>query len=159
MTRRVVKPQRDCFDNLGDGSSLYDFKTSKPIRCPYGEPGDLLWVRETFCESPGGPIYKATEEDDGMLEPDNEIKWTPSIFMPKKHARIWLEIRHIFVERLQTIFPADAIAEGIELNALEDGEIDGDEVIDRFAVLWESINGPGSWKINPWVWAVEFQRI
>lgn len=169
QTRRAVKHQRESYDNLGDGVSLYDFQSGLPISCPYGQPGDLLWVRETFCKSPDGPIYKATEREAGILEPGDSIKWTPSIYMPKRYARIWLEINDVRVDRLQDIGGPDIEAEGIIESCCDGREcccrgayvdpFDGepiDDPIAEFTKLWESINGVGSWDKNPWVWVIEF---
>lgn len=78
-------------------------------------------------------------------------KWVPSIHMPRWASRITLEIVGVSVERLQDISEADAKAEGVE-NPFG-GWVGG------YQKLWESINGPGSWNANPWVWVVEFKRI
>lgn len=133
-----------------------------------------------------GPVYAESEEgraclsgglapsEDDCTEVDPwEIKRRPSIFMPRSMARIHLEVVGVRVERLQDIGEADAIAEGIE--RVEDffgcpcwkayGEPAGSDVvfpddpIGSYASLWTSINGPGSWDANPWVWAIEFRRI
>ena len=122
--------------------------------CPYGAPGDRLWVRETFgtrivndWPNPVGPIiYRA----DGNWE-HNPGRWHPSIHMARRWSRITLEITSIRVERLQEISEADCRAEGL-----------GDSV-DRahhwYRVLWDQINGPGSWDASPWVWVIEFKRV
>lgn len=134
--------------------------------CPYGQPGDRLWVRETWQHSnhPFGPLdktcaifYRADYSADphgmdGEKSPEGKYRqWRPSIHMPRWASRILLEITGIRVERLQDISEADCRAEGL-----------GDTV-DRahhwYRVLWEQINGPGSWEANPWVWVVEFKRI
>ena len=115
-----------------------DFLPRQNYQC-----GDELWVRETFGNPIGKepPIYRATDED-----PDYPIMWNPSIFMPKKYARIWLEIINVRVERLNEISVSDAKAEGVEYSS--------------FATLWDSINGKKHpWSSNPWVWVVEFKRV
>jgi hypothetical protein len=93
----------------------------------------------------------------------------PSIFMPRVASRITLEITSVRVERLQDISEADALAEG-SIGLPESLYTNVDNLPDRwdtaalesstfdFAVLWKSINGPGSWEANPWVWVIEFQR-
>jgi hypothetical protein len=139
---------------------------------PFGQIGDLLWVRETF--RPKGhsfPIgkhfeYKATAEADG--NPINE-PWKPSIFMPKDAARIWLKITNIKVERLNDISDEDAKNEGIKLSEHSSENVDLWYRYDdgsytflpqtSFRTLWESINGKNSWNSNPWVWVIEFERI
>ena len=159
--------------------------------CPYGQPGDRLWVREATIkvEDHGyeGPVY--VESDDGRAcldgglapAPDDcvevepwELRIRPSIHMPRSYCRITLEITGVRVERLQDISEASCIAEGVEGHYIEDGWYwrnyllsDDDAAVspmlisakDSFRSLWESINGPGSWNTNPWVWAVAFRRI
>ncbi len=151
--------------------------------CPYGQPGDRLWVRETWRSgwSYGGDYqtvqYRATETahvgdpDHAVCEvmvgkfgiPDNTPhsiisggKWKPSIHMPRWASRITLEIVSVSVERLQDISKDDAIAEGVRPcgYGLNDGTAQR-----AFKSLWQSINGPESWDANPWVWVVEFKRI
>lgn len=132
------------------------------IVCPYGEPGDRLWVRETWqkrlVESGGfGYTYKANDHPF-----DKATKWKPSIFMPREACRILLEVTDVRVERLQDISEEDAMAEGISLpnyaeQAIKDVQYPEPSAI--YAELWESINGKGSWEKNPWVWVVSFRRI
>ena len=137
-------------------------------RCPYGQPGDRLWVREAFREALGfetEPLsfcrYKAS---DPLAD---EHKWTPSIHMPRWASRILLEITAVRVERLQDISEADARAEGVtDGGCLNCGEPEpcacaqpAPDARDSFCRLWQSINGPGSWADNPWVWIVEFKRV
>lgn len=120
-----------------------------------------------------GPYYRATE-----VAPDT-LRWRPSIHMPRWASRITLEIAGVRVERLQDISEADAIAEGIERGVGFPGwyryPLPGDSeglaesgrlgkvptAFPKLAyrALWESINGPGSWDANPWVWVVEFKTV
>jgi hypothetical protein len=94
-------------------------------------------------------------------------KWRPSLFLPKRFARITLEITGVRVERLQEISEADSIFEGIKRKEMHDGRTvfsagEGNWSMsprDSYRAVWESINGPGSWDANPWVWAVEFKRV
>lgn len=124
------------------------------IKCPYGQPGDLLYVKETYCPAASyGPhstrprLYKADLQDDRLEQFKHwGNKWTPSIHMPKAAARIWLQITEVRVERLQDITEQDATAEG----ALSRYE---------FAQLWQRINGRQSWGANPWVWAIHFKLL
>ena len=85
----------------------------------------------------------------------------PSIFMPRAACRILLEIVSVRVERLQGISEQDAIAEGAMFWAHEqETQVkDTSDARHAFMDLWQSINGPGSWDANPWVWVVEFRRI
>jgi hypothetical protein len=137
------------------------------VKCPYGQPGDRLWVRETFCDLGDGEIeYRA----DGECDPNVVPRWTPSIHMPRAASRILLEIVSVRVERLQDISAADAKAEGVrpdevrQISCFGLGQKDRDALRKEAAVrpytaLWESINGAGSWNANPWVWVVEFKQV
>ena len=155
MTRRVVKPQ----------SLIISGHPPRSIRqCPYGAPGDRLWVRETFAHlthndtgEGEGYIYRA----DGW---DDDVKWKPSIFMPRWASRITLEITDVRVERLQDITNGDAITEGVWTISPNKGRdyMDGGSTIcpcGLFRSLWEKINGRESWDNNPWVWVIEFRKI
>lgn len=179
--------------------------------CPYGKPGDILWVRESWrirywdfdcgeytveykdgsrqvCELPQdkeGWMLKNWEKAiaKGYLAPSEESEeifqftdkpqpFCPSIHMPKEACRIFLRVKSVRVERLQDISHEDSLSEGIiEYN---DGtfknyftkkglrESDGVECLlpnGSFQSLWSSINGIESWKANPWVWVIEFERI
>jgi hypothetical protein len=135
------------------------------FRCKFGQPGDRLWVRETWAFNPDHPgqhsraIYRADPECKYDAE-----RWTPSIHMPRAASRILLEITSVRVERLQDISDYDAIAEGIGLNATAVGvpmTTPAGETMPRvmYRDLWQGINGPGSWDANPWVWVVEFKRV
>jgi hypothetical protein len=156
-------------------------------RCPYGQPGDRLWVRETWAAKPEydhlppreipttAKIYRAADQELGML---NCTKHRPSISMPRWASRITLEITGVRVERLQDISKEDAKAEGVQPNcSMLDHSGCGDHgneyihymrsaddfpafsALESFQSLWQSINGPDSWDANPWVWVVEFRRL
>jgi hypothetical protein len=130
--------------------------------CPYGQPSDRLWVRETHSVVPDSDetagyssvLYAA---DGG--EPYG--KWKPSIHMFREHSRILLEVTGVRVERLQDISEADAADEGVEY--YEPSHTVGLQPCSahRYAYedLWREINGSGSWDANPWVWVVEFRRL
>lgn len=144
-----------------------------PILCPYGKPGDILWVRETFVNVPytcaGKSAFKVAFPDKcspGVLA---RLPRKPSIHMPKDAARIWLKIKAIRAEPLNDISEEDAKAEGVL--EYEDGtfknyfkakglrECDGVECLTAkasFQSLWCSINGIDSHESNPWIWVVEF---
>ncbi|WP_434715475.1 hypothetical protein [Paraburkholderia sp. A3RO-2L] len=141
---------------------------SEHIRCPYGKPGDRLWVRETwqgpmweegtwdadtdyhtpkYCEyrADGGPTPEYVDFEDNLRQ-----GWKPSIHMPRWASRITLEVSGVRIERLQSISEADAEAEGIE----------GGHATVQFRGLWDSVALRGAdWDANPWVWVVEFKRI
>lgn len=144
------------------------------IPCPFGGVGDRLWVRESWCQdSRGAPMMNG--EDcvfyKGAHPPGTwPSYWKPSLHMPRWACRTVLEITEIRVQRLQDISEEDAKAEGIEYhNGLAVGHsgyrhVQAHEYVyatatEAFKVLWESINGAESWKLNPWVWALTFKRI
>ena len=140
-------------------------------RCPFGEVGDTIWVRETWCDpsNTGYPIlYKAdfpmVYRNDAEGEPDIVLKeegykWKPSIFMPKDACRLFLKITNIRVERLQDISELDAECEGAKKMPLEHlgGAFPNHK--SGFESLWQSINGKESWDCNPYVWVIEFEKI
>ena len=154
--------------------------TDSALRCPYGAPGDALWVRETWAplgdiltEVIGRPrVFRAdadlVRDDSGdrvgwwlgetFLEgSERPFRWRPSLHMPRWASRITLDVVSVRVERLQAISEADAEAEGVSAD-LESRTL----ARDAFRELWDSINGkrPGcSWDDDPWVWVVEFRRI
>lgn len=172
QTRRVVKPLPVILNRSAnafeiDAAAMTDGRIMKLNR--YGAPGDRLWVRETWGFNPDFPgqfghiCFRADpgHEHDG-------IKWVPSIHMPRKASRITLEVVSVRVERLSDICVADCIAEGIEGTRLENVQVWRDyknhgkvflSARDSYVSLWESINGPGSWDLNPWAWVVEFKRV
>ena len=141
-------------------------------RCPYGQAGDQLWVREAFSgphcmdSSAGCKAVPPSKWGDGSRiwywadGNPTEGDWTrprPSIHMPRWASRILLEITAVRVERLQDISETDAEAEGIQ--EIVDAGVDHDGTPrDAYRALWEQINGADSWSANPWVWVVEFNR-
>lgn len=187
QTRRIIK---DCtvgrdpiskFIKIGKKFiGCYPEDVPELIRecCPYGVPGDRIWVRETWAEAgasaPDLKLYRANypEHVPSIYEnvpPAEEIRWTPSIHMPRTASRILLEITDVRVERLNAISEEDAEAEGIDMEALYDSQDCYDCIADHnmtgrptvtgaFKYLWESIYGEEGWKSNPWVWVIEFKR-
>lgn len=144
-----------------------------PVSCPYGQPGDSLWVRETHAIVPR-TAYRCSDGVQQVLRPDDDHDaaifrasfdrsgnpgWRPSIHMPRWASRITLEITGLRVERLQAISEADAAAEGCPGGH---GSIPGYAYSatpgEQFIELWKSINGADSWAANPWVWVVDFRR-
>ncbi|WP_289241972.1 hypothetical protein [Delftia sp.] len=138
--------------------------------CPYGQPGDRLWVREAFMHEPADcweasvsipcrPAETVYRADFPNSQPGEG--WKPSIHMPRNPGRILLEITSVRIERLQDISEQDAAAEGVATwapGALSPESLNADPS-DQFRWLWCSINGPDSWGANPWVWVVEFKRV
>lgn len=131
--------------------------------CPYGVPGDRLWVREAFhITSFGAGVAQISYAADGARGPaqgvsDHKLPETcrkvPSIHMPRHCCRLVLEITAVRVERLQDICEADAWAEGVEFVSMPPVT-----AVTQFEELWESLHGTGSWQQNPWVWVLEFTR-
>lgn len=137
--------------------------------CPYGKPGDRLWVRETWTIQDEHPemrrkpeqgdsfAFRATGQS-GYYGPTNKIvRWRPSIHMPRLASRINLEITGVRIERLNNISPSDSLAEGCPYH--HKTGFSPEDAVKWYADLWESINGTGSWAANPWVWVVEFKRV
>lgn len=159
---------------------------TRPLRCPYGSPGDLLWVRETWAAvwktafPPDDPRdvnieYRADtranypgnwEDEEARGNPDAP-KWRPSIFMPRRASRLTLELTDIRVERLRNISETDAIAEGYppscwapdfsKVPHLESLPHGRLSAVAWYRALWDQINGAGAWNSNPWVWALSFR--
>lgn len=177
QTRRVIKPQpNEAWTVQGPRviEGFYaDGDCKSDLRCPYGQPGDRLWVRETwahetdFGTATGKALYRADgdnrETECGM--PTD--KWRPSIYMPRWASRITLEIVGVRVERVQDITEYDAMAEGIDaehadgLGFVAIGPNGYRPFVTAFRELWDSINAKRGygWSVNPFVWVVEFKRI
>lgn len=183
QTRRIVKPQLTTDVRSG---ALGHWSIQPDVRefvCPFGAPGDRLWVKEAHAFSVVDPdgldwhddpenwdvIYRADEHQPagGWRDADGKpmtAPWRPSIHMPRWASRITLEIVGVRVERLQSISEEDARAEGAKCA----DEATGREVIFpgaskagsyrlHYRHIWEQINGPDSWDANPWV--IEFRRV
>lgn len=153
-----------------------DFPEIDLVPCPYGQPGDRLWVRETWARvgntDPGYLVYRATYPSclpSGLERVPADIRdagyrWRPSIHMPRANSRILLEITAVRVERLQDISEQQAGAEGIQHDhrmwfATDEGGPAFTWPQHAFEHLWRKINGAESWEANPWVWVVEFKRV
>jgi hypothetical protein len=155
------------FERPGDYDGAHVMRGGFGFRCPYGQPGDRLWVKETwrvcggkeyeYQQDPSQVMYRATHQEDGFPFTWESYVWRPSIYMPRWASRITLEVTAIRVERLQDISEADAIAEGAPWAACGAPQEGSHKA--GFAQLWESIHGPGSWEANPWVWVVEFRQV
>lgn len=156
QTRRIAKLHTD---RLGDEymTQLADGSLIETVRlCPYGQPGDRLWCKETHLPKASGILYRA---DINPVEAAGLGAmyggWKPSIFCRREYSRITLEVVSVRIERLQSISDADASAEGCSITEMRSGDC----LASVYARLWESINGHGSWNANPWVWVVEFKNL
>ena len=173
-----TKGWRGMLPDRGDGNS-YCIEVRPPC-----EPGDILWVRETWSHNGGEYRYKA---DDEMPDGWHTTAWRPSIHMPKEAARIFLRVKDVRVERLQSGFSKDGAAimefqkEGVEIGETcteciaqyghpccidpdgntECGELDNPRY--EFSRLWDTTIKHADldkygWSANPWVWVIEFER-
>lgn len=154
----LLVPEQVCIGHIRTGEALV---------CPFGQPGDRLWVRESFTDlrgtgiqhrpDPSGPFQRYAYSADTLpgsagyeARKDYGIKWRPSIHMPREACRLVLEITAVRVERLRAITVQDIAAEGIscypDINPFHD-----------FEELWTSTGG--DWASNPWVWVLEFKQV
>lgn len=191
QTRRVIRPQPEAYSsfhrflksirwksviNCGEDSARVHLRAY----CPYGKPGDRLWVRESLrrcIDSKGGiPLALYDAGRDPVLEGNLPVAWMwknsvlTGRYMPRWASRITLEITGVRVERVQDIDNHNAWQEGIPLyehwpvgikcyNTVRIAAGCGPEARDMFAHLWDTINAKRgySWDTNPWVWVVSFK--
>lgn len=195
-TRRIVKPQQLVGllpDKCKNGVPEEFLKEKKLMFKPYCnmtdielintaykapyQRGDILYVRETWCKGLERYIYRADYSDTEKFYRDGkeiEMKWHPSLHMPKDAARIFLRVTNVRVERLQDITPKDAENEGVGNLFYEDigyseknygTEVDPEYGIakEQFSWLWDSTIKKSDldrygWEANPWVWIIKFER-
>lgn len=164
---------------------------SKQFFCPFGDVGDRIWVRETWAEAGAGApdlkLYRANYPEHvpthyENVPPASDIRWTPSIHMPRRASRITLEITGVRVEQLDKISEEDSIAEGMQgvicpsckgapdysttqydpdtLAAVDEIPCQSCESNrSKFFALWDSIYGEANHYMGDWVWVIEFKRI
>ncbi len=142
------------------------------FRCPYGVPGDRLWVRETFrvedgCSNESGRNGVHYRADD---EPGDQ-RWTSPIYMPRWASRLILELTEVRVQRLQEISEADAKAEGVEPQRIGTVTMSMHETSftptgtesfrQAYQNGWDKLNAKRCfpWAANPWVWALSFRKV
>ncbi|MDM4500005.1 hypothetical protein [Klebsiella oxytoca] len=191
QTRRTVKPQPDEDGLVKVINGPWVDTSERNYRCPFGDVGDRIWVRETWAEAgasaPNLKLYRANYPEHvpshyENVPPANEIRWTPSIHMPRCASRILLEITGVRVERLNTISEEDAIAEGMQGvicpcckgdSEYSTSQYDAETlaVVDeipcracesnrsKFFTLWDSIYGYSQHCIGEWVWVIEFKVV
>lgn len=170
QTRRIYKLPKDyTWSDFEQGLIVWDGNSCQygidELICPYGRIGDRLWVRETWSTHACFDEIKPSELKARSIHywADGEAatgKKRPSIFMPRNFSRILLEITNVRVERLMSISKDDAIAEGCSGGH---GSIPNygysAQPQEHYFWLWDQINGEGSYKVNPWVWVVEFKQV
>ncbi len=192
MTRRVIKPQPSegglewctaadgAFSAWQDPLLLLDEHSEDggPCQrvCPYGVPGDLLWVRETWCPCLCQPkcVEHIAYRSSDQLPP--ESKWKPSIHMPRTLSRLTLRVSNVRVERVQDISHDDVVAEDVTCRAYREGvplvDIGAKHspvdymkghglTVGHFAALWDAINAKRgySWESDPYVWVIEWDKV
>ena len=167
VTRRVVKPQPvgqpaqmgedSCWP--GCFASADDERVYRP---PY-QPGDILWVRETWAHPSKEEIARGTDKNIFLYRADVPSvlyawdHWNPSIHMPREAARIFLRVTGVRVERLWDVKYFDCLAEGILYRQMET------DIVQDFSTLWDNTIKPADraaygWGANPWVWVIQFER-
>ena len=149
-------------------STVPEDPTIEEVHARY-QPGDILWVRETWCESLGQAgkyFYRAyAGPRDEMKEYAHSFnRWRPSIHMPREAARIFLRVTGVRVERLQDINGLHAKEEGCEGYVHINPLYGCPETVHNFKTLWDSTLKPADrpvygWYANPWVWVIDFERI
>lgn len=167
-TRRLVKHNVDAVLNSPyhmEHPETEDVWLIKRLcRAPY-DPGDILYVRETWDWDPDNEVAKTYYyKADGDLRPEGYkgMGWLPSIHMPKEAARIWLKVTNVRVERLQDITSEQIYREGTEVE--EPFVLNGEEKRYAFSVLWNSTIKKSDldrygWDANPYVFVIEFVKI
>lgn len=176
VTRRTIKPQPTqplaghviCSTDASQSGKWRfaenDHNSGEYFRCPYGLPGDRMWVRETHsfstesiplvgqCVRNWEYVKRIWFQADNNRPTWAETKWRPSIFMPRHASRITLDVVSVRVERLQEITESDSHLEGFQQTNTILARSD-------FIRHWKILNGVDSWYVNPWVWRIEFKRV
>ena len=177
-TRRVIKPQwEECptckyvhneyiYDKLAE--NVYCARCGYPLEperiAPY-QPGDILYVRETFIQAAAHTFWYKADDKSWMSK---DPLWKPSIHMPKEAARIWLKVTDVRVERLQSITVEGAIREGAEgekchhtnagafgcTDCMNTGWIEFPQV--EFMQIWDSTIKKSD--LDRYGWVIEFER-
>lgn len=188
QTRRVVKHHERYGCPTGDCPHECQWQCNEAMNskgvtdeCPYGKPGDRLWVREAWwmhddhrafgdvdgnCfDEDGNPVLvnwdASMDEDSRRIGREYGCRKRPPIHMPRWASRITLEITGVRVERVQSINPHDALAEGADFPHAQECPPDA-RAVEWYRDLWDRINGKrdgASWASNPWVWVVDFRRV
>lgn len=178
-TRRIVKPQQLIGmlpDKCKNGAPEEFLKEKKLMFKPYCDmtdielintaykapyqPGDILYVRETFIQAAAHIFWYKANDNSWISE---GLRWKPSIHMPKEAARIWLKVTDVRVERLQEITAESALAEGTDKYIHLNGKFDENAILTSFMGIWNSTIKNSDldrygWNANPWVWVIEFEQ-
>ncbi len=190
VTRRAIKLENG-YHLEGNGSEVTENiklfgsdtlfyngeETNETLKPPY-KVGDILYIRETFNDIETDTILYAADKDfieygckevDEYLFMESDIKWKPSIHMPKEAARIFLKVTGVRVERLQDITEEQAIKEGCIdtrgfIHSYDNEYSNSHSALKAFIELWngtikkQDLDKYG-WEANPWVWVIEFERV
>lgn len=172
VTRRPIKPSR--WEALEVDTP--EFREAMAEQCPYGQPGDLLWVRTSFYDlvppstNPANyqiwdaatkiVRWKTGEEIHGGKPHLYDWRHRPSVHMPKWACRTWLKVLKVSVERVQQITDDEAAKEGFGIRDRLGGvySMYHGKWVKEFRSAWEKVY-PGSWERNDLVWRVEFERV
>lgn len=153
------------FDRPGGIAMFHsrDKNLTPQFRCPYGGPGDHLWVREAHWIRPERtpsmmregasrwpPILYSADGDDDFCRKNN-WKRGNALYMPRSASRATLELTEVRVERLHDMDDFDCVQEGLDLEV--------DHAMPKFIEVWDTLNGAGSYNANPWVWVLVFRLI
>lgn len=158
-------PSKTAYENWGDEYKLPEDITDEELKRRWNPPyhtDDILYVRETWRKGLERYIYRADYSDTEKFYrggKEIEMKWHPSIHMPKEAARIWLKVTDVRVERLQDISGESLTKEGIDLFQSNYVRV----AFDEFKNIWNSTIKKSDldrygWNANPWVWVIEFGR-
>lgn len=160
-------PSKTAYENWGDEYKLPEDITDEELKRMWNPPyhtDDILYVRETWRKGLERYIYRADYSDTEKFYQDGKeinMKWQPSLHMPKEAARIFLRVTNVRVDRLQEITSEQICKEGVEVE--DPYVLNGEEKRYAFSNLWNStikksdIDRYG-WDANPWVWVIEFER-
>lgn len=172
QTRRVIKPQPD---NYAYAEQIYAecYSPYRQIYCPYGVPGDRLWVKETWMITVGAQlVYKATPEKPWRVCGNGESsaftrldEWRSPLHMPRWASRLTLEVKDVRIQRLQEAEFYDIRAEGIDCPTHDfPGGFCCSECGDlrsAFCSKWDALNAKRGfpWESNPFCWCITFERL
>jgi len=163
IDRKATKAERGCAVILRRGDE------TRRIRCPYGGPGTVLWIREAFGAPPVG-IDR--DEEEPRIPEDVEViyraarqplplgwRWLPGKFLPRHHARLWIRLEHVRVEPLQNITEEEARLEAPERHTRLLPFMEAER--EYFHRKWDEVNADRGfpWVSNPWVWVLSFRRV